>query len=149
MYFYFGLIKLRLWDPYFFMMTGFFFFQTLDLKSKNSMKNMRRTSQWCYTILVLRTMIHLVIFFRPCVLNRILTGNWNHHRITSAFHPEFCCLRKWIFVKIFRSSHPEVFLEKCILKICSKFTGEHPCRSAISIICDFHFWTVAFEKCIY
>ena len=47
MYFYFGLIKLRLWDPYFFMMTGFFFFQTLDLKSKNSMKNMRRTSQWC------------------------------------------------------------------------------------------------------
>ena len=33
----------------------------------------------------------------------------------------------------FRSSHPEVFLEKAVLKICSKFTGEHPCRSAISI----------------
>ena len=32
-----------------------------------------------------------------------------------------------------RSSHPEVFLEKGVLKICSKFTGEHPCRSAISI----------------
>ena len=84
-------------------------------------------------------MIHLVIFFRPCVLNRILTGNWNHHRITSAFHPEFCCLRKWIFVKIFRSSHPEVFLEKCILKICSKFTGEHPCRSvsSVKLLCSF------------
>ena len=27
-----------------------------------------------------------------------------------------------------RSSHPEVFL-----KMCSKFTGEHPCRSVISI----------------
>ena len=24
------------------------------------------------------------------------------------------------------SSHPEVFLRKCVLKICSKFTGEHP-----------------------
>ena len=33
----------------------------------------------------------------------------------------------------FRSSRPEVFLRKGVLKICSKFTGEHPCRSAISI----------------
>ena len=30
-----------------------------------------------------------------------------------------------------RSSHPEVFLGKALLKICSNFTGEHPCRSAI------------------
>ena len=38
-----------------------------------------------------------------------------------------------------RSSHPEVFLAKGALKICSKFTGEHPCRSVISIklICKF------------
>ena len=34
---------------------------------------------------------------------------------------------------LIRSSHPEVFLEKDVLKIYSKFTGEHPCRSAISI----------------
>ena len=33
----------------------------------------------------------------------------------------------------FRTSLPEVFLGKDFLKICSKFTGEHPCRSAISI----------------
>ena len=26
-----------------------------------------------------------------------------------------------------------MFLEKSVLKICSKFIGEHPCRSAISI----------------
>ena len=32
-----------------------------------------------------------------------------------------------------RSSRPEVFLRKGVLKICHKFTGEHPCRSAISI----------------
>ena len=39
----------------------------------------------------------------------------------------------------YRSSHPEVFLEKVVLKIYSKFTGEHPCRSAISIrlFCNF------------
>ena len=38
-----------------------------------------------------------------------------------------------------RSSHPEVFLEKGILKICSKFTGEHACRSAVSrrLVCNF------------
>ena len=32
-----------------------------------------------------------------------------------------------------KSSHPEVFLGKGVLKICSKFTGEQPCRSAVSI----------------
>ena len=32
-----------------------------------------------------------------------------------------------------RSSHPEVFLGKGVLKIWSKFTGEHPCRSVISV----------------
>ena len=33
----------------------------------------------------------------------------------------------------YKSSRPEVFLGKNVLKICSKFTREHPCRSAISI----------------
>ena len=37
---------------------------------------------------------------------------------------------KWVG---FRSSRPEVFLVKGVLKIRSKFTGEHPCRSVISI----------------
>ena len=32
-----------------------------------------------------------------------------------------------------RSSHPEVFLRKDVLKICSRFTEEHPCRSVISV----------------
>ena len=38
-----------------------------------------------------------------------------------------------------RSSPLEVFIEKGILKICSKFTGEHLCGKAISIklLCDF------------
>ena len=38
-----------------------------------------------------------------------------------------------------RSSHPEVFLVKGVLKICSRFTGEYPYQSAISIklLCNF------------
>ena len=32
-----------------------------------------------------------------------------------------------------RSSHPEVFLRKGVLKICNKFTGEYQCWSVISI----------------
>ena len=38
-----------------------------------------------------------------------------------------------------RSSRPEVFLRKSSLKICRKFTGEHPCRNVISIklLCNF------------
>ena len=38
-----------------------------------------------------------------------------------------------------RNSPPKVFLAKGVLKICSKFTGEHPCRSVISVklLCNF------------
>ena len=32
---------------------------------------------------------------------------------------------------VVRSSHPKMFLGKGVLKICSKFTGDHPCRSVI------------------
>ena len=40
-------------------------------------------------------------------------------------------------IQQFRSS--TVFLRKDVLKICSKFTGEHPCRSAILVkfLCSF------------
>ena len=36
-------------------------------------------------------------------------------------------------LKISRSSRPDVFLRKVVLKIWSKFTGEHSCRNVISI----------------
>ena len=38
----------------------------------------------------------------------------------------------YVDVKVM-GSHPEVFLEKGVLIICSKFTGEHPWQSVISI----------------
>ena len=44
-----------------------------------------------------------------------------------------------------RNSHPEVFLEKSVLKICSKFTGEHPCRSLISIKLHCNFIEITFQ----
>ena len=36
-------------------------------------------------------------------------------------------------MKQFRNSPPEVFLEKGVPKVCSKFTGKQPCQSVISI----------------
>ena len=46
---------------------------------------------------------------------------------------------------VFRSSHPEVFLREGALKICSKFTGEHPCRSVISIKLQSNFIEITFR----
>ena len=40
---------------------------------------------------------------------------------------------KYYTILYLRSSRPEVFLRKEVLKICNNFTGEHPCRSVISI----------------
>ena len=48
-----------------------------------------------------------------------------------------------------------VFLGKGVLKICSKFTGEHPCKSVISIklLCyifsDHLFIRTLMEGCLY
>ena len=44
---------------------------------------------------------------------------------------------------IVRSSHPDVFLGKGVLKICSKFTRRHPCWSAISIKLQSNFIEIA------
>ena len=38
----------------------------------------------------------------------------------------------WFFA-ISRSSHPKMFLGRGVLEICGKFTGDHPCRSVISM----------------
>ena len=50
-----------------------------------------------------------------------------------------CFSYRTVSSTMYRSSYPEVLVRKVILKICSKFTGEHPCRSAISIklLCNF------------
>ena len=42
-------------------------------------------------------------------------------------------LETFFILSIFRSGRPEVFIGKSVLKICSKFTGEHPYRSVISV----------------
>ena len=43
-----------------------------------------------------------------------------------------------IHITLFRPSSSDVFLGKGVPKICSKFTGEHPYQSAISIsYCNF------------
>ena len=43
------------------------------------------------------------------------------------------------------STPPQVFLGKYVLKICSKFTEKHPCRSAISIKLLWNFIGIAFR----
>ena len=49
----------------------------------------------------------------------------------------FCLLKKK--QDSYKSNHPEVFQRKAVLKICSKFTGGHPCQSATSVmlLCSF------------
>ena len=49
------------------------------------------------------------------------------------------------FVRVYsyRTSHSEVFLRNGVLKICSKFPGEYPCRSVISITLQSNFIEIA------
>ena len=78
---------------------------------------------WWYIIIYCEDFSRLSLFLillRPAEYQK---GEIFFHEATSATS----------FSAINRSSPSEVFLEKDVLKICSKFTGEHPCRSAISI----------------
>ena len=45
-----------------------------------------------------------------------------------------------------RSSPQEVFLGKGVLKICSKFTGDYPCRSVISIELQSNFIEITLRR---
>ena len=72
----------------------------------------------------------MVSFYTPWKKNRKLLVFWcfqGGSKETSGM--------KWVDISILflqdtniRSSRPEVFLRKGVLKICSKFTGEHPCQ---------------------
>ena len=48
-----------------------------------------------------------------------------------------------VLSRLLKSSHPEVFFGKGVLKIRSKFTGEHLCRSEISIKSQSNFIKIA------
>ena len=49
------------------------------------------------------------------------------------------CITEKFHLKKYRSNPSEVLLGKGVLKISNKFTGEHSCRSVISIklLCNF------------
>ena len=53
------------------------------------------------------------------------------------------CESRRLHNKSIRSRHSVVFLGKCFLKICSKFTGERPFRSVISIKLQSNFTEIA------
>ena len=63
----------------------------------------------------------------------------------------FLCLTvNVIVIMTFRSSYPpEMFVEKGVLKICSKFKGEYPCLSLISINLIWNFIEIALIKLIW
>ena len=62
--------------------------------------------------------------------------NWWQHYIPCWKNSEKTnkCLRRESKLALdYKSSPPDMFLGKDVLKICGTFTGEHPCRRVISI----------------
>ena len=59
-------------------------------------------------------MVHDFLTFKTCFDNDLL-------------EKRYVPMSLLMFQRFNRSSHPEVFLVKGVLKICSKVTGGHPC----------------------
>ena len=71
-----------------------------------------------------------------------LVWNQNPYELVEYF---FSNEKSHIIIKMVRSSLLEVFLGKDVLKICSKFTREHLCRSVISIKLQSNFIEIALQ----
>ena len=56
-------------------------------------------------------------------------------------------LSKCVFLYFQKKPLPDALFGKVVLKVCTKFTGEHPCRSVISIklLCNFNEITCRYE----
>ena len=79
-------------------------------------------------------------FFRYCIWDQVFKTGLSKF-LKAVFH-KLCLVHSWILCSyralsniygVARSSRSEVFLKQGILKISSKFTGDHPCRNAILI----------------
>ena len=85
--------------------------------NKHSLLCIKRSNLFINASICIQTRSCYKPNFGPCIwLCRIITG----------------FLTQWLSL-LDRSSRPEMFLVKGVLKICSKFRGEYPCRSVISI----------------
>ena len=56
------------------------------------------------------------------------SNNWK-----ICFKPQKVDKRSYFLISDLAWSSPPLFSQKVVLKICSKFTGEHPCRTVIWI----------------
>ena len=88
--------------------------------TKSKKEKVRIYKQWCsekYLILILWGKQYLFLMFYKNLVK----------------YPSPSIYGKSSRSSLYKTSHPEVFWRKGVLKICSKFTGKHPCRSMISI----------------
>ena len=88
------------------------------LESKNNVNKIIKSSVWFYDLT-----LHFLMYVLPEIVRIISNNNQNSYSCS------YWC----------RSSHPEVFLVKGVLKICGKFTGEHLCRSCFATLLKSHF----------
>ena len=92
---------------------------------------------------ILHSSLHILAAFKKSmhpVISIVLNTNFDKCK-RLFLNTEYDQRRNQVSLKLpsLRSSHPEVFLGKGVLKICSKFLVEYPCQSAISIklLCNF------------
>ena len=77
-------------------------------------------------------------------LGNLQTSRANNSEILWIQHAKFSGHCFYMNISIYRNSHPEVVLRRGVLKICTKFTGEHPCRSVTSLKLQSSFIEIAF-----
>ena len=81
----------------------------------------------------------------------IITWLYHHVVMNASRMCQAICRISFKSILLTRSSLPEVFLGKGVLKICSKFKGQHPCRSVIStkLLCNLSAWVFSCKSAAY
>ena len=91
---------------------------------------------YCFSVFICIYAKFMTFIFMPSKYDRVIEVLEWWVIVFFAFF--WICTYTWEYklrdrLQVSRSSHPEVFLGKGVLKICNKFSAEHPYRSAISI----------------
>ena len=107
---------------------NFFYWATLKKKSMEETNKIGTFMKLCF----------LTATFSPLFLQ----SNWSQRGNSIIIFGRVLntpCVLPQSFIITYKSSPPDFSLGKSVLKICSKFTGEHPYRSCFATLLKSHF----------
>ena len=118
-------LEIKVWLEYFFRKYAIFFLP-VGLSFLNFFGRHSFIITWFHTLIVLN--FPSQSWFKQGWFKQASTCNCSGYSLVIVIKSKFL---EWVDIQRWDIQPPRGVLRKSVLKICRKFTGEHPCRSVI------------------